>query len=217
MTRTLNETKPATSLSVLLRTATAEQHQRAERSEFVAALLSGRSSAAAYRALLVQHRAIYAALEAAADQLVGDPIAGAFVFPELRRLPAIEHDLRQLDAPDTTQLFPATTRYADRVRAVGCTPEGYLAHAYTRYLGDLSGGQVIGRIMHREYGVPRDALTFYDFPAIAKPKLFKDEFRARMDAAPFDDAGRDRVVQEARTAFDLNTALFTDLAGKYLP
>lgn len=38
---------------------------------------------------------------------------------------------------------PCTLEYMNRIRAVGRdAPELLVAHAYTRYLGDLSGGQV---------------------------------------------------------------------------
>jgi heme oxygenase (biliverdin-producing, ferredoxin) len=211
---TCSGTDPAEPLSVRLRTATAVQHTRAERSEFVETLLSGAGSATGYTMLLVQLRAVYEALESAADGLAGHPVGGAFVFPELRRLPSVEHDLRMLGSTPGTDLLPATIAYVQRLSTAGRTAEGYLAHAYTRYLGDLSGGQVIGRSVARHYGIPIAALTFYEFPEIPKPKVFKDLFRARIDAAPFDDAARDRVVAEAGTAFDLNTAVFVELAEK---
>jgi heme oxygenase (biliverdin-producing, ferredoxin) len=199
-------------LSLLLRTATADQHARAERSDFIDGLMSGRGSVDAYRALLVQLREVYAALETSADLLAADPIAARFRFPELRRLPSIEHDLAELGETQQISVLPATRAYVERLATVGRTAPGHLAHAYTRYLGDLSGGQVIGRTVHRHYGIPAAALTFYDFPGIPKPKLFKDEFRARLDAAPLDGPARARVIAEAGTAFDLNAAVFADLA-----
>jgi heme oxygenase len=36
-----------------------------------------------------------------------------------------------------------------------------------------------------------------------------------MDGAPFTTAQRERVVAEAKHAFDLNAALFVDLAGEH--
>lgn len=59
-------------------------------------------------------------------------------------------------------------------------------------------------------------MSFYSFPAIPKPKLFKDEYRARLDALPFDAAERARVAAEAQVAFDLNTAVFSELGAVHL-
>ena len=44
-----------------------------------------------------------------------------------------------------------------------------IAHAYVRYLGDLSGGRIVGRILARSPGLGPEALSFYDFPGIADP------------------------------------------------
>jgi heme oxygenase len=55
-------------------------------------------------------------------------------------------------------------------------------------------------------------VAFYAFPAIPKPKPFKDLYRARVDALELDAAGRAAVVEEARAAFRHNRALFAALA-----
>jgi hypothetical protein len=70
-----------------------------------------------------------------------------------------------------------------------------VAHHYTRYLGDLSGGQAIGRIIGREFGLDGGVGTaFYSFSEVPKPKLYKDAYRARLDALPLDDVQRARVL-----------------------
>jgi heme oxygenase len=87
----------------------------------------------------------------------------------------------------------------------------YVAHSYTRYLGDLSGGQVIGRMVQRHYGVADEGVGFYAFPQIPKPKPFKDLYRERVDALALTPAERELVVEEARAAFRHNRALFAAL------
>ena len=89
-----------------------------------------------------------------------------------------------------------------------------LAHHYVRYLGDLSGGQVIGRMMQRHYGVSDECVTFYRFAEIPKTKPYKDNYRAALDALPIDAADRERLLAEAADAFLLNLNLFNALGAR---
>ena len=84
---------------------------------------------------------------------------------------------------------------------------------YTRYLGDLSGGQVVAHRMREHYGVDDSGLTFYNFEGIDKLKRYKDDYRARLDALPLDADAVDRLVDEALAAFAHNQAVFGDLDG----
>ena len=48
-------------------------------------------------------------------------------------------------------------------------PELLVAHAYTRYLGDLSGGQILKKIAQRGMGLQgSEGLAFYEFDKIEK-------------------------------------------------
>ncbi len=205
-------------LSVLLREGTRAEHEAAEGSPFVEELLGGRLTVAAYTDLALQLHAVYAALEEVAEDVRRTPAGAGVVFDELHRVPALEADLAHLLGPgwrERATPLPATAAYADRVRAVGADAGAYVAHAYTRYLGDLSGGQVIGRMVQRHYGVADAGVGFYAFPAVPKPKPFKDLYRARVDALPLDDAGREAVVAEARLAFRHNRTLFAALGERH--
>ncbi|MCB0889873.1 MAG: biliverdin-producing heme oxygenase, partial [Nocardioidaceae bacterium] len=88
----------------------------------------------------------------------------------------------------------------------------FVAHHYTRYLGDLSGGQAIGAILSREYGLSGSGVEFYAFPEIAKPKLYKDAYRERLDALALTSEEKHAVVEEVKVAFSLNQALFAELS-----
>lgn len=78
-----------------------------------------------------------------------------------------------------------------------------------RYLGDLSGGQVIKTMVRRHYGV-EDGLSFYEFD-IPKPKVYKDDYRAALDALPLTESERGTALEAATRAFELNHQLFLDL------
>ncbi|WP_250447202.1 biliverdin-producing heme oxygenase [Actinotalea sp. C106] len=208
-------------LSVLLREATREQHERAESMPFVGDLVGGRLDVAAYADLQAQLHRVYTALEDAGRRVGATAVGQGMVVDSLLRVPALEADLAHLLGPrwrHQVRLLPATERYAARLDALTRDDVGlFAAHAYTRYLGDLSGGQSIRVAVGREYAVGEEGLGFYRFRDIPKPKLFKDEYRGRLDALPLDGAATEVVLAEARLAFDLNTDLFADLGGVHRP
>jgi heme oxygenase len=202
--------------SQALRERTAAVHSDAEGSAFITELLSGKRSKEDYVALVGQLYFIYEALEAVAETLQADPVTAAFISPQLTRLPALEADLAFLigdDWRDTVTPLLATARYAERIRETAAWPGGFVAHHYTRYLGDLSGGQIIRTLLQRQFGFETNGVGFYIFAGIDKPKLFKDAYRAELDAVGWDEAERGRVIEEANLAFRLNAELFADLAG----
>lgn len=201
-----------TPLHTLLKESTARAHDEAENSSFMGDLMAGRSGREAFVALTQQLWFVYSALEESVDALAGDPLFVPLHDERLRRLPALERDLDVLDPGwrDRITPTPGTSAYVARLRECAADPARLVAHHYTRYLGDLSGGQVIPTMLGRHYGIT-DGLEFYRFAEIAKPKPYKDAYRAALDALPLDDDAKQVVADEAVEAFRLNTAMFADL------
>ncbi|NJP99666.1 biliverdin-producing heme oxygenase [Streptomyces zingiberis] len=210
----------STPFSARIRAATQAQHTEAENAPFVGDMLGGRLGVSAYALYTEQLWFVYRALEEQADTLSRDPVAGPFIRPELRRVPELERDLDHLLGPGgraRSRPLPATATYADRIAEVSRGwPAGYVAHHYTRYLGDLSGGQIIRATAEKTWGfTPKgDGVRFYVFEGLGSPSAFKREYRARLDALPVDEAEKQRVIEECRRAFALNTALFRDLGER---
>ncbi|WFE97696.1 biliverdin-producing heme oxygenase [Micromonospora sp. WMMD987] len=209
---------PPMPFSARLRAASQEVHAAAESQRYVTALVAGELDLAGYLDLVVQHHALYQALESAAEAMRDDPVAGGFVDDALTRLPALEADLTHLAGPDwalRTTPHPTTVAYADRIRAVGGTsPVRFIAHHYTRYLGDLSGGLHIGRAVARRYGLTgQTGVAFYTFDRIPRPTAYKDAYRARLDALPLSPADEAALLDEVLVAYRHNMAVFTALAG----
>lgn len=85
------------------------------------------------------------------------------------------------------------------------SPELLVAHAYTRYLGDLSGGQVLGKITQKSLGLSsREGLSFFSFPGVTSPNRFKQLYRSRMNSIELTEEQRAAVLREAVDAFELN-------------
>lgn len=200
-----------------LREATWDDHEDAAEASYLHELTAGRLELDSYVLLVAQHHAIYTALEAAAPAMARDPLVGQFVRDELTRLPALEQDLAALLGPDWRSGLRTASSTADYVtRLEQVVAEGsatrYLAHHYVRYLGDLSGGLMIGPAVRRCYGLSGHAGTrFYVFEEIPDPAAFKDEYRRRLDQLPLSEPQRAEVLAEARHAYRLNRAVLADL------
>ncbi|KUO23063.1 biliverdin-producing heme oxygenase [Streptomyces dysideae] len=209
------------SFSTLIRTASHEQHVEAETSTFMSDLLGGKLGVAAYARYTEQLWFVYEALEAGAERLASDPVAGPFIQPELFRLAPLERDLAHLRGPEwrsTLTALPATRAYADRVRECAARwPAGYIAHHYTRYLGDLSGGQIIRDKAEKTWGFAKkgDGVRFYVFEEITNPAAFKRGYRELLDAVRADDLEKQRIVAECKKAFALNTAVLRALGEEF--
>jgi len=203
--------------SAALRERSSSAHSSSEGAGFMSDLMKGEGTREDYVSLVVQHWYMYDALERAAERMRRDQVARVFISDKLTRLPALEADLGFLigaDWRDRISPLPTTKRYIDRIDLVGRTwAGGFVAHHYTRYLGDLSGGRFIGRLMARRFGFQTNGIGFYVFDDIADPKAFKDVYREQLDAAPWDAAEQERVIDEVLLAYRLNTEVFEDLAA----
>lgn len=204
--------------SQALRERTWSNHGDSESADFMNDLITGKGTRDDYIALVAQHYVIYSAIEAAATSFASDTVAARFITPQLTRLPALENDLEFLlgdDWRDKITPLPTTDRYVARIMDVTATgwAGGFIAHHYTRYLGDLSGGQVIRTLMQRQFGFETNGVGFYLFDQIAKPKEFKETYRKQLDAVDWNAHERDRVIDEVVTAYRFNTELFVDLSA----
>ncbi|KAM3864224.1 heme oxygenase 1a [Diretmus argenteus] len=168
-----------------------------------------------YKLLLCSLYEIYKALEEELDRNASHPGVAPIYFPqELARLESLERDLEHFFGPDWRKkiITPAATqRYEQRLRKIGReNPMLLVAHAYTRYLGDLSGGQVLGKITQKSIG-RNEGLSFFQFPGVTSPHRFKQLYRSRMNSIELTGEEREAVLEEAGSAFEFNIQVFDDL------
>lgn len=209
MTRTPATLQP---LSAAIKAGSAAEHDAAEQSPFVTELLAGRVSRRGYAEYLLRLRIVYQALEDAVRSHADDPLVAAVYDPRLERVPALDTDLAYwAPEPDLAVDSPAAQRYRDRIGELSWGG-ALVAHHYTRYLGDLSGGQAMGRILDREFGLGGEGLAFYVFDVRVKP--YKDGYRDRLDGLGLTPDEIERVVDEVKIAFGLNQAVFDELAER---
>ena len=207
------ESAPSLSLSQAFKQGSQELHDETEASTFIEDLMGGKVNLVGYLNYLKSLRVVYAALEEVSHAHADDPIVAALHDPALDRLASIDADIATLSTGDPRESLckhEAATAYANRIReAAALSPVRLVAHHYTRYLGDLSGGLAIGRILGRHFELT-EGLTFYHFDDI-KAKVYKDGYRERLDGLPLTEAQRDEAVSEVQQAFRHNQAVFAEL------
>lgn len=228
-----DEREESGALSAQLKEGTQEAHAEAERVQFVRALLERRAPLAAYCALLAALRIVYVSLETAAERTglaSTDPqirLICVELSSMLRRVEMIDRDLDHFATIDAQAVSEAktwamnslaVTLYARRLAGLD-DPELLVAHLYTRYLGDLSGGQILKRAVKRAYLGNDDSrgVDLYNFPNIGGPvqlRKFKNLYRQALDALHLADVRP--VVEEAVRAFRYNTALLMELDAMLL-
>lgn len=210
-------------LAERLRIRTAAVHREAERSALMRGLLSGRASRATHQALLQQLLPVYATLEPRVAAHANHPWLAHVWSAELARTEALRADLgadpgTRADAP----WLPATAAYVERLnRLDGDSPDGVarlLAHVYVRHLGDLSGGQILQRVLGKTIGL-RDhadqpaALAFHHFGTATDVERLKARMHDGLAALPAQGAAADAAEDEAMWAFAQHLRLFDELAA----
>ncbi|MDP3823258.1 MAG: biliverdin-producing heme oxygenase [Burkholderiales bacterium] len=211
----------STSLAERLKSETRMLHTQAERSVFMGVLLRGKMEQAAYCALLRNLHAIYAAMEPALVRHAAHPSIAPVFAPPLARTQALAADLDDLHGPGwhaALAVQPSGAQYVLRLKQLEADePELLLAHAYVRYLGDLSGGQMLSRIVAQSMQLPAGQGTaFYDFGDASETTRLTRAFRGGLQAVAVGEIGVDAIVAEACSAFQRHQALFEELAVAHL-
>lgn len=211
------QTTPSLPFSRRLRESTRKSHSMAERAGFIRGFLRGVVDLPNYRQLLTDYYHVYDAMETVMSRSQ-HPVVQAIYFEELKRLPALTQDLEHFAGPAWhIGLKPsiAAEAYAARIHDVARENEELLvAHAYTRYLGDLSGGQILKKILVGALNLADgEGIAFYEFPEISDHASFKQKFRKTLDELPLTASSEAAIIAEANLVFGHNTAVFNELDG----
>ncbi|GAX35403.1 biliverdin-producing heme oxygenase [Nodularia sp. NIES-3585] len=211
----------SSNLASKLRLGTKKAHTMAENVGFVKCFLKGVVEKNSYRKLVANFYFIYSAMEEEMKKHHQHAIISQINFPQLDRKQTLEQDLSYYFGAnwrEQIKLSPAGEAYVQRIREISQTePELLIAHSYTRYLGDLSGGQILKNIAVTAMNLSENQGTaFYEFAEITDEKAFKTQYRQTLDELPLDEATGDRIVDEANAAFGMNMKMFQELEGNLI-
>lgn len=189
----------------------------AENVGFVKCFLKGVVEKTSYRKLVANLYFVYSAMEEELDKLKDDPIVSKIYFVELFRKESLETDLQFYYGSNwKNEVSPSDSAkaYVARIHEIAASqPELLVAHSYTRYLGDLSGGQILKNIAQKAMNLNDGGMAFYEFQAIQDEKAFKQNYRQTMNELPVDMAMAEAIVEEANDAFKMNMNMFNELEG----
>jgi heme oxygenase len=211
---TREEDAPA--LEARLRLGTADLHRAAERTTLMRALLRGELARTHYLSLLVNLLALYEALEAGLRRHADAAAVGPVCFPALFRARALRADIARMGHDGSAPVRPceAARAYVIRLQSLDVRPALLAAHAYVRYLGDLSGGQVLKRVLARAAATQAgSALAFYEFGEAEAVAGHTRAFRRGLGMLPADPASVQALVEEARWAFSQHVAMFDEIVS----
>ncbi|MDJ0678359.1 MAG: heme oxygenase (biliverdin-producing) [Xenococcaceae cyanobacterium MO_167.B52] len=199
-------------LAIRLREGTKHSHTMAENTAYMKCFLKGVVKTQPFRKLLSNLYFVYSALEAELSIHCHHAVVSKIYFPQLNRKAHLEEDLayyygnnwRELIAPSE-----AGRNYVAHIHEIANTePALLVAHAYVRYLGDLSGGQGLKSIVCSALELPAHSGTrFYEFdafPSIAAIREFKGQYRDALNSLPVDEELATKIIAEANYAFSLN-------------
>ena len=194
-----------------VRESTLDAHRAAEERPFIVGLMRGELSLDDYTRYLAQFAHVYEALESRTRR-ADDP---AILDPRLDRSAVISGDLAALGVADWREEHPplrATAAYTAHLQAIPSDDlPRFLAHHYTRYLGDLSGGQAISRLVARHYAATDEQLGFFRFAGIDEIVPYKRAYREGLNGLALDDEGIDTFVEEVNASYRFNSAIFDEL------
>ena len=201
-----------------LKTETKKSHTAAENTKFVSSFLRGVVSEESYKQLVANFYFIYRAMEEEFEKYKDSPILGPVHSDVLNRVNNLERDLRYFYGPMWRSIISPTEqcqRYVNRIREVSeDEPELLIGHHYTRYMGDLSGGQILKNIAEKSLNLrDGEGLWFYEFEGIEDKKAFKEQYRATLNTIPINQSMANAIITEANWAFRLNMFMFDELEG----
>ncbi|MDJ0697996.1 heme oxygenase (biliverdin-producing) [Mastigocoleus sp. MO_188.B34] len=203
-------------LAIELRKKTQKAHTAAENVGFMKCFVNGVVDRDCFAKFLGNLYFVYGELEAAVQKHQNHPIVSKIYFPELNRKANLEKDLEFYYGKNWRQKItpsPTTKSYVNHIRKLSASsPELLIGHTYTRYMGDLSGGQMLQKVAQSTLKLEGyQGTSFYHFEQIPDKKAFKNKYREALDALPIDDTTRDKIVTEANYAFSLNMQIIQEL------
>ncbi len=203
-------------LAMKLRVGTQHAHTAAENVGFTKCFVQGVIDRNSFAKFLSNLYFVYSELEAGLEHHRHHPLIGRIYFSQLNRRANLEKDLAFYYGQNwRSQIIPspATQQYVARIRdLVANEPVLLIAHAYTRYMGDLSGGQMFQKIAQEKFQLHGfEGTSFYDFASIPDKQAFKNTYRDALNYLEIEDAVCDRIVAEANIAFAFNARMAQDL------
>lgn len=222
-----------TGLALQLDDGTRKSHSFAQNTSFVTSFFKGLSNRQAYANLITSLYFVYEAMEEAFDT-TNEEYVKLMDYTELRRVHSLKKDMEYFHGIDwvsqmntdvrtssntraAVSITPsyATQQYVKRVQTVAKeNPKLLIAHQYTRYLGDLFGGQMMGGMASKSLNLEDGRGTaFYTFESIDNAQDFITMWYRTLNSLDLTKEEKNAIVDEANLVFDLNIQILEEIEG----
>lgn len=204
-------------LALQLDDGTRKSHSMAENTAFVTGFFKGLSTKDEYAKLLTSLYFVYVAMEEAFDETSEDRVI-EMDDASLRRVNAARIDMKYYFGEEwEKKISPskATKKYVGRIKTISKeNPKLLIAHQYSRYLGDLFGGQMMGAMATRSLNLSEGAgIRFYQFDEIDDTNEYITNWYSKLNALDLTNEEKQAIVDEANHVFALNIEIFNELEG----
>lgn len=188
-----------------LREQTSQAHSEAEQTEFMKQLFSGSLPLESYAKYLLALRSVYSTMEDRIRLYRDSKIISAIFDPRLERFKQISADIKSLTSErilpkaviDIVREYVYLIKQANEVELA--------AHHYIRYLGDLSGGQAIKKILERSYGLSESQTNFYNFDI--DPKQYRDSYKEALNMIIVTDEQKMEFANTVSKVYNITTKM----------
>lgn len=201
-------------ISEEIRSGTDAIHAKVERHPFVQRIMDQSLLAHQYGEHLTDLVLVYKTMEfELRESQRKEPRLKAVFYPLLERAEALAKDLQDENFADVRKEPTLAAReYSNRLIFLGeCSPLLLIAHAYVRYLGDLSGGMILNKKIVSRWP---NASHFYDFRELLEVSGkksamgFKALYKESLNNIALTAKEREELIEEAKMAFELSASLF---------
>ncbi len=188
-------------------------HEQVESMDFVVLLRNQKLSKNDYIQYLTDLKMIYQALEEGMRDNLKSPAVHALYDEKLCRTRMLEADIRSFQGERCTPT-QAAQDYARYLKELSLQrPLLLIAHAYVRYLGDLSGGRMIKKFVDQLF--PGEHTNFYNFDELlgkdapgAKFIEYKNAWKGKLDGLTLSEEKRGMLIEEAKKSFEYAGRMF---------
>jgi heme oxygenase len=189
------------------------EHEASKNSNFAKGIMSGDFGQQGFIEWQRALYPIYFKLETILKKKRKDPALHVFDHRKLDRSHSIYLDLQKLGTDPILEPSPLKTivPYIAAIEKASAVPQRLMAYHYTRYMGDMNGGQVIARAMENVCGIDKNALTCYDFSELGDTYHYRKQYKTLLELSPWTEEEREAFIDEAKIAYARNADFFEEL------
>lgn len=194
-------------------------HKELEQSPLIKKIMEALISEDEYSRYLVALHGIYTSLEAGLEKNNRNPCIKPLCIPELYRSEPLKSDLScfKVHFRYPGKVLQNYQRYIQEIAFK--EPIKLISHAYTRYMGDLYGGQKMKKKIEELWD---KAVAFYDFGKLVEvyqlkqPTMFVRQYTNIINQLPVEEENYLTLISEIDAAFLWHKRIFEELSSESL-